>query len=127
VANRGHKFDKKFSLPLILEDEFEKVNKTKKALEIFRNLGVYDDVFRAGNGKHIRAGKGKSRGRKYRRPKSLLIVASDYSELKKGVGNLIGIDIVTPYTLSVEDLAPGGDPGRLTIITESALKLMGNW
>jgi large subunit ribosomal protein L4e len=127
VANRGHKFDKKFSLPLVLEDEFEKVNKTKKALEVFRNLGVYDDVLRAENGKHVRAGRGKSRGRKYRRPKSILIVTSDYSELKKGVGNLIGIDIVTPNNLSVEDLAPGGDPGRLTIITESALKLMGNW
>jgi large subunit ribosomal protein L4e len=127
VANRGHKFDKKLSLPLILQDEFEKVNKTKKALEVFKKIGVYDDILRAENGKHIRAGKGKTRGRKYRRPRSLLIVTSDQTELKKGIGNLIGIDVVTPGNLSVEDLAPGGDPGRLTIITESALKLMCNW
>ena len=127
VANRGHKFDKKVSLPLLLEDEFEKVDKTKKALEIFKKIGVYDDILRAGNGKHIRAGKGKGRGRRYRRPKSLLIVTSECSDLKKGIGNLVGVDLVTPENLSVEDLAPGGDPGRLTIITEKALKMMGDW
>ena len=127
VADRGHRFDNKISLPLVLEDDFEKVNKTKNALEAFEKLGVIDDVLRARNGKHIRAGKGKARGRKYRIPKSILIVASDNTELKKGMGNLNGIDIVTPNNLSVEDLAPGGDPGRLTIITESALKMMGDW
>jgi large subunit ribosomal protein L4e len=127
VINRGHKFDKKISLPLVLEDNFEKVNKTKNALEIFKKIGVYDDLLRARNGKHIRAGKGKSRGRKYRKPKSILIVASNNTELRKGMGNLIGIDVVSPNELSVEHLAPGGDPGRLTIITESALKIMGDW
>jgi large subunit ribosomal protein L4e len=127
VASRGHQFDKKITLPLIIEDDFEKVQKTKKALEVFQKVGVYNDIVRAENGKHIRSGKGKTRGRRYRRPKSLLIVVSNKDELKKGVGNLIGVDIVTPELLSIEDLAPGGDPGRLTIITESALKLMNNW
>jgi large subunit ribosomal protein L4e len=127
VAGRGHKFDNKISLPLVLEDKFETINKTKNALDIFKKVGVYDDVIRARDGKHIRAGKGKSRGRRYRRPKSLLIVVSNIDELKKGTGNLIGIDIVTPANLSVEDLAPGGDAGRLTIITESALNMMGDW
>jgi large subunit ribosomal protein L4e len=127
VTNRGHKFDKKLTLPLVLEDKFESIEKTKDALEIFEKLGVYDDVLRATNGKHIRAGKGKARGRIYRRPKSILIITTNDAEVKKSVGNLIGIDVVTPENLSIEDLAPGGDPGRLTIITEKALKLMGNW
>ena len=127
VAKRGHRFDSKFTLPLILEDEFENVQKTKNAMEVFKKIGVYDDIIRAMNGKHVRAGKGKSRGRRYRIPKSVLIVASDDALIANGVNNLTGVDIVTPDTLSIEHLAPGGDPGRLTIITESALKAMGNW
>jgi large subunit ribosomal protein L4e len=127
VTDRGHKFDKKISLPLILEDGFEKINKTKTAIEVFEKLGVYDDIVRARDGKHIRAGKGKSRGRKFRTPKSILIISQNNTELVKGTGNLSGIDVVTPSNLSVEDLAPGGDPGRLTIITESALKMIGEW
>jgi large subunit ribosomal protein L4e len=127
VTNRGHKFDDKITLPLILEDEFEKINKTKDAMEVFKKVGVYHDILRAEYGVHIRAGKGKSRGRKYRRPKSVLIIATDRSMIRKGIGNLTGVDVVVPEKLSVEDLAPGGDPGRLTIITEGALKIMGNW
>ena len=38
------------------------------------NFSIYEDVLRATNGKHIRAGKGKSRGRKYKIPKSILII-----------------------------------------------------
>jgi large subunit ribosomal protein L4e len=127
VSNRGHKFDKKLTLPLILESGFEKIQKTKEAIEVFQKLGVYDDVLRAVNGKHIRAGKGKTRGRVYKRPKSILIIALDEAEIRDGVNNLIGIDVVSPENLSIEDLAPGGDPGRLTIITEGALRLMGHW
>jgi large subunit ribosomal protein L4e len=127
VSKRGHKFDNKVTLPIIIEDEFENVIKIKNTIEIFQKIGVYDDVVRAQNGKHIRAGRGKTRGRIYRRPKSILIVAINKEGISKGVGNFVGVDVVTPDVLSVEDLAPGGDPGRLTIITESALKLMGNW
>ena len=127
VSNRGHKFEPKISLPLILENDFENIEKTKEILDIFKKIGVYDDVIRARNGRHIRAGKGKARGRKYRIPKSILIITSSENVLRKGVGNLQGVDVVNPNNLSVEDLAPGGDPGRLTIITEEALKLMGDW
>ena len=127
VAKRGHKFDKNLTLPLILEDEFEKIERTQKALEIFQSIGIHDDILRAVKGKHIRAGKGKGRGRLYKRPKSILIITSGESEIRKSVKNLIGVDVITPDSLSIEDLAPGGDPGRLTIITESALKQMGSW
>ena len=127
VAKRGHKFEPKISLPLILENDFEKIEKTKEIIDILKKIGVYDDVIRAKNGRHIRAGKGKTRGRKYRIPKSILIITSSDHVLRKGVRNLQGIDVVNPNNLSVEDLAPGGDPGRLTIITEEALKLMGDW
>ncbi|MCK5559964.1 MAG: 50S ribosomal protein L4 [Thermoplasmata archaeon] len=127
VIERGHKFDKKITVPLVLENDFEDLQETKKVIEVLEKLGVYNDVIRATNGKHIRAGRGKSRGRKYKIPKSLLIIVTDPDKIKRSVGNLLGIDVVTPQQLNVEHLAPGGDPGRLTIFTERAMQQIGGW
>ena len=120
VVKRGHKFDEKITLPIIIEDKFEDIKKTKDVIEALDKIGIYDDVTRAANGKHIRAGKGKTRGRKYKTPKSILIVSSK-DEIQKSSSNLIGIDIVKPKLINIEHLAPGGDAGRLTIFTKSAL------
>jgi len=106
VKKRGHIFDEGISLPVVVEDEFEKLDKTKKVIEAMKSIGVYADVERAQNGKHIRAGKGKMRGRKYKTPKSLLIVVKDKEKIKKAAGNLTGVDIVTPEEINVEHLAP---------------------
>ncbi len=124
VTGRGHKFDEKITLPLIIEDGFEKIKKTKKVIETFEKIGIYDDVLRALNGKHIRAGKGKTRGRKYKTPKSILIVSTK-EDIEKSSNNLIGVDIIKPSQLNIEHLAPGGNAGRLTVFTESALKEIG--
>jgi large subunit ribosomal protein L4e len=124
VTKRGHKFDDKLTLPIIIDDEFEKIKKTKELIETLENIGIYDDVLRSINGKHIRAGKGKSRGRKYRRPKSILIVATK-NNIEKSSNNLCGVDIAKPNQLNIEHLAPGGDAGRLIVLTTSALKEMG--
>ncbi len=124
VSKRGHKFDDKITLPLIVDDEFEKLSKTKEVISALKDLGVYEDLLRAKNGKHIRAGKGKNRGRKYRTPKSLLIITSNPT-LIKGSRNLTGIDIAHPKEVNIEHLAPGGESGRLTLITKSALTALG--
>jgi large subunit ribosomal protein L4e len=127
VTERGHKFDKKLTVPLILENDFETLNETKKVIEVFEKLGIYDDVVRATNGKHIRAGRGKSRGRKYKIPRSVLIIVTDDSKIRLGAKNLLGVEVVTPDKLNVEHLAPGGDPGRLTIFTEKSIQQLGAW
>jgi len=124
VIERGHKFDEKRTLPLIVDDEFEKLNKTKDVIKVFKALGVYDDIIRAKNGKHIRAGKGKHRGRKYKTPKSVLIISSN-PDMLNGARNLTGIDVAHPNQTNIEHLAPGGKSGRLTIITKSALDTLG--
>lgn len=123
VSNRGHKFDEKISLPLVIDNNFEKIKKTKDVISALDKIGVYDDILRATNGKHIRAGKGKSRGRKYKTPKSVLIVATK-QDIVKASTNLTGVDIVAPKKINIEHLAPGGDAGRLTIFTKSAIKEM---
>jgi large subunit ribosomal protein L4e len=124
VTKRGHKFDNKLTLPVIIDDKFEKIKKTKELIEILEKIGVYTDVIRSKNGKHIRAGKGKTRGRKYRIPKSILIVSTK-NHLEKSSNNLCGVDITKPNQLNIEHLAPGGDAGRLILLTTSALKELG--
>lgn len=124
VLQRGHKFNEKLTLPVVVDDKFEKLKKTKDVVSALEKIGVYDDILRAENGKHIRAGKGKIRGRKYKIPKSLLIVATKNNILKSS-RNLPGVDIVKPEELNIEYIAPGGDPGRLTIFTKSAIQIIG--
>jgi len=124
VTKRGHKFDDKLTLPIIVDDKFEKIKKTKEVINAFDKMGIYDDVLRANMGKHIRAGKGKRRGRKYKTPKSILIVSTK-DDIKKSSSNLVGIDIIKLNEMNIEHLAPGGDAGRLTVFTKTALKKMG--
>ncbi|HDS59339.1 MAG TPA: 50S ribosomal protein L4 [Thermoplasmatales archaeon] len=124
VRQRGHRFDEEVALPVVLDDDFESLSKTKEVVEALEKIGVYADVERARQGKHVRAGKGKRRGRKYKVPKSMLIVASHPANLKKAARNLVGVDVIMPTEVNVEHLAPGGDAGRLTLFTRQALKAM---
>ena len=124
VKQRGHKFDEKITLPLVVDDKFKDIKKTKEVIEVLKKLKVYEDIERAEKGKHIRAGKGKRRGRKYKIPKSILIVSSR-GNIHKSAANLPGLDVITPNQINIEYLAPGGNPGRLTIFTEEALKQIG--
>ncbi len=124
VTKRGHKFDEKVTLPIVIEDDFENIKKTKEVVEILEKIGIGTDILRSANGKHVRAGKGKMRGRRYRVPKSLLIVSLKEG-LEKNSKNLSGVDITKPQELNIELLAPGGIAGRLTVFTKSALTKLG--
>lgn len=125
VITRGHKFNRKLTLPIIVTDHFEKIQKTKKVVDSLDGIGVYSDVVRSQDGRHIRAGRGKLRGRRYRTPTSVLIIVNDKQAIGKAARNLSGVDVITPGELNTEMLAPGGDPGRLTVISQSALKELG--
>jgi large subunit ribosomal protein L4e len=124
VTKRGHKFNENVTLPIIVDDKFEKLKKTKDVIDALEKIGLYDDILRAANGKHIRAGKGKARGRKYKTPKSILIVSLK-EDIQKSSRNLSGVEVVKPNNINIEHLAPGGDAGRLTIFTKSALNEIG--
>jgi large subunit ribosomal protein L4e len=126
VKARGHRFNTDI-LPIIVSDDIEKISKTSEARKVLKNLGVWDDIERAAERTRIRAGKGKMRGRRYITPKSLLIiVSSEDVPAVKAFRNLPGVDVVSPNLLSVLHLAPGGVPGRLTLISKSALEAIKN-
>jgi large subunit ribosomal protein L4e len=122
VAERGHVFNVD-KTPIVIVDEAENAySRTKEVKELLEKIGVWSDIERSYERIRIRAGKGKMRGRRYVEPRSVLFVLSSYSvPLVKAVRNLPGVDIATPSNLSILHLAPGGVPGRLMVITRSAL------
>jgi large subunit ribosomal protein L4e len=116
VKARGHRFDA--TLPLIIEDAFEALVTTSQIAEVLAALNVWQDVEKAKRGKHVRAGKGKRRGRRYKNKKSILIIST---RPVLAARNLPGVDVVTADQLNVELLAPGTHAGRLAIWTQSAI------
>ncbi len=121
VAERGHLTPTTY--PFILDDKFESLCKTKDIIRVLRNLNLENELARIEDRK-IRAGKGKTRGRKYRKRKGPLIVVSKTNELSKAATNIPGIDVVEVKRLNVELLAPGGKAGRLTLWTNAALNIL---
>ncbi len=126
VRGRGHRF-KAEEVPVVVENKIEEVEKAEDLTEILKKIGVYDDVIRAKEGTKIRAGRGKSRNRPYRTPKSILLVVKDKSKIGRAARNLAGVDVKTPNQLNAYVLAPGAHPGRLMVITEGALDEIRGW
>src|SRR5439155_348847 len=91
--------------------------------------GPVRNIPSAGRGRAMAslAGRGKMRGRRYRQPRSLLVVVKDPAKVRRLFGNLPGVEVVSPAGLSAEVLAPGGDPGRLTMFSEGALEVLRSW
>ena len=84
-----------------------------------------DIVEKAKANREIRAGKGKKRGRKYKKRKSVLVVVGKPCSAIKAARNLEGVDVVEARNLNAELLAPGALAGRLVLYTEGALKEIG--
>ena len=122
VAERGHRVDEDTEVPVVVSDDFEDLVKTQEVVSFLEAVGIHADIERADDGKQIRAGQGKLRGRKYRRPTSILFVTSSENGPSKAARNLAGASVATGREVNAEDLAPGGEAGRLTVFTESALE-----
>ena len=131
VASRGHRFPEDITLPVVIEDGIETLTPdsgaTREGLKILDRLGLMPDVERAKDGRHIRAGRGKMRGRRYRQPRSVLVVVKEARTVRRLLGNLPGVEVISPAALNAEVLAPGGDPGRLTVFSEGALEVLRSW
>nr|WP_048061858.1 50S ribosomal protein L4 [Hyperthermus butylicus] len=126
VEKRGHRFPAQ-TVPVIVVDEVEtSITRVKEAKLLLEKLGVWSDIERAKERTRIRAGKGKRRGRRYITPKSILFIVSNHnSSFARAVAGLPGVDVAEPWNVNVLQLAPGGVPGRLTVITRSALEELG--
>lgn len=124
VVLRGHKIPEELQVPVVVDDSLYTIEKSKDAVSFLETVGLYEDILRAKNGTKIRAGRGKMRNRKYKRPKSLLLVTGSDEKVDAFRG-LPGVDIATMGSLSLRKLAPGGQAGRLTVYTVSAIEELG--
>ncbi|MBW3021020.1 50S ribosomal protein L4 [Candidatus Woesearchaeota archaeon] len=118
VAERGHKVSDNY--PFVLSDEFESMTKTSELLKSLKSLGLTDELKRVSE-KTIRAGKGKTRGRKYKRKVGPIIIVSQDCPLSN-VTNIPGLDVMKVEDISALDLAPGMEPIRMALFTEGAVK-----
>jgi large subunit ribosomal protein L4e len=123
LVSSRHAIGKLDIFPLVVENKIETLNKTKDVLQTLSKLGLNEELERV-EGKKVRAGKGTMRNRKYRKKKGPLLVVSETCSTLKSAKNIPGIDIVEVKKLNTELLAPGTQPGRLTVFSENSLKKM---
>lgn len=121
VKARGYKYDGE--LPIVVSDDIESMTRTKDVVGLLKAIGLEADLERAKQ-KQVRGGRGKMRGRQYKKKVGVLIVVGEDKGILKGARNIAGLDVVTLDNVNTELLAPGAQAGRLTVWSESALKMM---
>jgi large subunit ribosomal protein L4e len=104
-------------LPLIVESNIISL-KTKEFLEGLKKILGEKLYSVALPKKSIRSGKGKLRGRKYKKTAGLLLVTGEKEKIKTKT-----VDTKNVQNLNVTDLAEGS-PGRLVLYTENAIKFL---
>lgn len=119
VQSRGHKVPENY--PFLMDSSIENTGKTKEIKNILQTIGATADLERA-DVRKIRAGKGKLRNRKYKTRTGPLLVVSDKCELLKSARNIPGVEIIEIKNINAELLAPGCNPGRLTLYTDAAIE-----
>jgi large subunit ribosomal protein L4e len=127
VQKGGFKIENIPEIPLVIDDKIQTIKKTTRIYSILCNLGLKEDLNKIKKNKKIRAGKGKSRGRKYKKKKGILIIIKDDFGIIKASRNIPGTDVIKVKNLSIKTLAPGGTSGRLILWTQSAFNELSNY
>jgi len=122
VASRGHKIDDVLQIPLIVDNAIESLTRANEVEETLTNLKVIQDITRVRSSRKIRAGKGKHRGRKMKQAVGPLIVIVENKGIVNAASNVPGVEVTTVANLNTEMLAPGTQPGRLTLWTNGAIE-----
>jgi large subunit ribosomal protein L4e len=126
VAKRGHNIEDVPQIPLIVTPEIESLQKTKEVEEALIRLGALSEIFRVRDSRKVRAGKGKSRGRKMKQSVGPLIVVAENKGIIEAANNIPGVGAVSVTNLNAEMLAPGTHPGRLIVWTSDAIERLGS-
>lgn len=123
VQARGHRVSNIPQIPLVISTEsISPVNKTKKAVEMLKKIGAYDDIKKVIESRKLRAGKGKMRNRRHVQRKGPLIIFKERSALIRAFRNIPGVDLCCVTRLNLLTLAPGGHLGRFIIWTQDAFE-----
>lgn len=114
--------DYKHELPIVIESGFENISKTKDVIKVLSHIGI-KNLLEKTKERNVRAGKGKSRGRKYQSKLGPLLVVSGKCNLESSAKNIHGLDVMQVRLLNAKSLSHG-DKARLTIYTDKALSVM---
>jgi len=124
VLARGHRIEQVDEIPLVVANEaFTGVNGTKEAVAILKKLKAFEDVEKVKDSHKIKAGKGKSRNRRYTQRRGPLVVFEKKSwgaHSSRSFRNISGVELISVDALSLLLLAPGGHVGRFVIWTSEA-------
>lgn len=126
VQARGHAVDRVPELPYVIADSsFVKVEKTKEALKFFKKIRVISDIQKVRSNIKVRAGRGKTRNRRFKNRRGPLIVFNGENQrFLKAFRAIDGVDVCNVNRLNLLQLAPGGHFGRFIIWTESAFRAL---
>jgi large subunit ribosomal protein L4e len=116
---RGHKIENIAEVPLVVEDAIQQFQKTKEAVAFLEAVRAIDDINRVNDSKHVRAGQGKARNRRYVQRRGPLLVLNDNVGVR-AFRNIFGLDVGNVNALNLLTLAPGGHLGRFVIWTAGA-------
>jgi large subunit ribosomal protein L4e len=122
VMARGHRIDGVPEVPLVVDNSVESAQKTKKAIEVLKSVGAFDDVVKARDSRKLRRGHGKHRNRRHVSRLGPLVVYNEDHGIVKAFRNLPGVEIVQVSRLNLLQLAPGGHLGRFIVWTQGAFE-----
>jgi large subunit ribosomal protein L4e len=132
VLARGHSIDSIPEVPLVLANSaVSGLEKTSKAVALLKTIKAFDDVEKSKESRHVRAGKGKRRNRRYVQHVGPLVIYDEAGPLVQAFRNLPGVELVQVTRLNLLQLAPGGHLGRFIIWTAGAFsrldEIYGTW
>jgi large subunit ribosomal protein L4e len=122
VLARGHRIADIPELPLVVSEGAQSLLKTKAALKLLNELGCTAELQKVADSKTVRAGSGKSRGRRYVQRRGPLVVFSEDNGIVKAFRNIPGVELCHVDNLNLLQVAPGGTFGRFIIWTAPAFK-----
>jgi len=115
----------------VVSEKLEEFKKTKQAVEFLRRIHAYADIEKVINSKRYRAGKGKTRNRRYKQKLGPLLIYNQDNGLVRAFRNIPGMQLMQVDRMNLLKLAPGGHLGRFVIWTESAFRkldsIYGTW
>ncbi|GAA5844788.1 hypothetical protein JCM11251_002276 [Rhodosporidiobolus azoricus] len=120
VLARGHRIEGVSEIPLVVASSVESIKKTKEAVAALQGLQAHADVAKVISSKKVRAGRGKSRNRKFRQRRGPLVIYNEDNGIVKAFRNVPGVETANVRSLNLLQLAPGGHLGRFVIWTEGA-------
>lgn len=122
VEERGHVLPDA-DLPLVVDTAVESLEKTSEVEDLLHDLGLGEELERVKEPEQ-RAGRGKSRGRPTRQKVGPLLVVAEDDGISRAARNIPGVEVAAVEDLNAELLAPGTEPGRLTVWSENAIETL---